>query len=725
MVLNTCKEDAPTEPEGSKANDNVLASSTIGPSGGELKTDDFSLTIPAGSFQSETTLSLSTVNDLDYLGENSVSETFIIQDFPIDFELSIRIAMKYNSVLSDSSFIIIASTTEESFLVDSVYLYDLLSITDSSGFLVAEFDNSILPNVLNKYGNISANRRLEKITISGEAITGMTDYQSDYFNIIFPKAIGNDGVDFAEHMDNIFELFLKDFKFDFKYNNSFDSFNTVNYSLITPFRFHVFNNNKTGIIAQLSPRMHSRNADLKFFAGGYETLPSAKDKASLSMAFNLRNILIKTYNYNQEDSKVILSNGLLWWFEDYLGMSVNNQPPVTLGGSELSLFDGFVHQTISPGLSSLIKYLVDFQNYDVSNFGQIFENAHDNNKNHYVSLISHVDSLVMTWFPDYYEKYIKGEIYNIEGSVFANQPGDFLQTWTIDKATDTLKTFTADYNDLSAKRFFIELNHEFDDESANLVLETSTGLNSDGTAMIVFSVDANDNLKHLDTKRAEPIKLQNLKEYYQNDTKKFLVVVVNCINNGVDYTGVTEIDLNTRIKSKNEPEPVVIEGNYRCFITSHALHDLIMEKTGSDGSYESETYTSIDVGFDATSYGDINNYSFIGYYEDSVTTTSVDIRFDNEYESIESISVIHSIENNNEVGNYYHSFDAVNVPEVEWSDDIDCSIIGSNYCNSLQMSDYTWSVTYSNGGVTYTKVTTTTGFRCNDMSGINVYFYKQ
>ena len=116
---------------------------------------------------------------------------------------------------------------------------------------------------------------------------------------------------------------------------------------------------------------------------------------------------------------------------------------------------------------------------------------------------------------------------------------------------------------------------------------------------------------------------------------------------------------------------------------------------------------------------------FIWSYQDSIITSSVDIRFDNNYQSIESISLVHSIENNNEVGNFYYSINEANIPEVDWSDDIDCSIIGSNYCNSLQMTDYTWSVTYTDRGVTYTKVTTTTGFRCNDMSGINVYFYKQ
>ncbi len=66
LTFTTCKEDTPTEPEGSNGGNDLL-SITIGMSGGELKTEEFSLIVPAGSFLNETTLSLSVSDDHPHL----------------------------------------------------------------------------------------------------------------------------------------------------------------------------------------------------------------------------------------------------------------------------------------------------------------------------------------------------------------------------------------------------------------------------------------------------------------------------------------------------------------------------------------------------------------------------------------------------------------------------------------------------------------------------------
>ena len=120
LTLNTCKEDTPTEPEGSNGGNN-LVSTTIGMNGGELKTEGFSLSVPPGSFMGETKLSLSTIDNFDYLDGNSVSEAFMVEGIPSDFEKTIRIAIKYNEALSDSSFLVMMNTSDNIISADSTY----------------------------------------------------------------------------------------------------------------------------------------------------------------------------------------------------------------------------------------------------------------------------------------------------------------------------------------------------------------------------------------------------------------------------------------------------------------------------------------------------------------------------------------------------------------------------------------------------------------------------
>ena len=442
-------------------------------------------------------------------------------------------------------------------------------------------------------------------------------------------------------------------------------------------------------------------------------------KTSFTLAFEWMDLLEFTFNKNQETSKMNLLNGLKLWFETYLYPDSYENPPSFLYGSELNLFYGFKDKEIHYGMATLLRYLTKYEKFTVNKFGQIFEEAHNKNKNHYSSLFSQINDFIINWFPDYYEKYIKGEIYNINTSAFLNLYDWY--TWPINSSTDTLKTFTYEYNDLSAKRFFIELNHEYEDESAGLILEASTESNSEGTAMLVFGVDANGNLKHLRTGRAEQIEIQNLKGFYQNGTKKFLVVVVNCINNGVDYTGVTNIYLTAKIKSDNGN--VNMDGYYMCYINHLALYDLLSEKTGSDGSYESQTFTSQEMGFAEDVYGNIENYSFHGDYQDSIKSMTVDIRFNNNYENIESISVTLTFESN--ISYYSYSCDsikAVNIPRADQSQPY--RIRGSSYCSSLTIADHKSTNTWQESGITYTRVETTTGFSCNDKSYIDVLFFK-
>ena len=72
IIFSACFEDKPTK---LKEENNSLVTATIGIDGGELKTDDFSLTVPAGSFQREINLSLSISAESASFGESADRQT--------------------------------------------------------------------------------------------------------------------------------------------------------------------------------------------------------------------------------------------------------------------------------------------------------------------------------------------------------------------------------------------------------------------------------------------------------------------------------------------------------------------------------------------------------------------------------------------------------------------------------------------------------------------------
>ena len=553
ISIFACSDDKPTEPE--KHNDDIpiLASATIGPDGGELKTDEFSLTVPVGSFKSDIEISLSITEGFDFFDENAVSKAFIIKGIPSDFSSTLRMAIKYTGPLSDSSYIALTSTKDEFFLHDSIYDFKLFSVKDSSGFLVTTFKNDFSSYLF------SANKVSDapEPLILGQSVTSLKIWKGDYFYLEGPEYLGNQGQEYVESMNNIF-LILKDtLGFDFKYNNTLtrynllytEDFNSLNKYIMIPFVVHAGKtNNQSYLYVQSFDNADS--ARVRILIDKNLIYSAASNRAKLNMSFWLLNHLVpQTYNENQLSSKQELLEAITWWMESY--MNINN-PPSIFAGNMISLFDGFDNDGISPGLSSLLQYLVNFQNYDKGNFGKVFEDSHHNNKNHFFSLITRIDSLVMNWFPDYYEKLFAGRLFDVDGSLFIES--NTSETWSIKSDSDTSFTFSANYKDLSVKRILIELSHEFENESTSLNLDAykSSAANNDGVATLVFGVDNNNNLEHLITGRAEEVEIQNLKGFYKNGTRKFLVVVVNCINNGIDYTGKTEIDLVAKIQSDKE-----------------------------------------------------------------------------------------------------------------------------------------------------------------------------
>ena len=84
LFVNSCK-DEPTAPEESMPAEEALADVTIGPEGGELRTDELLLTVPEGAFTEIENIRLFSSDKEVPFSENQISNTFRIEGIPKGF----------------------------------------------------------------------------------------------------------------------------------------------------------------------------------------------------------------------------------------------------------------------------------------------------------------------------------------------------------------------------------------------------------------------------------------------------------------------------------------------------------------------------------------------------------------------------------------------------------------------------------------------------------------
>jgi hypothetical protein len=315
-----------------------------------------------------------------------------------------------------------------------------------------------------------------------------------------------------------------------------------------------------------------------------------------------------------------------YWSDELFTSDLNYQYPERFNQNNLAPFDGMVAGALDGGqdasqviesavnygigMSVMIKYLMDRQKLKEGGLPSIYEKIQTGSEPA-SALLNSVNALVADWWPDFFMHYIRGDYYNLLSSVFTNY-GSLTGSWDINSDSDVLKVFSATYPDLSAKRYMINLNHSAIGSSANLILEVSGEVTSDGITTLVFVVDNNINLQHLVTAQgSNNAVISNLKDYYDNGLRQFLVVVVNNTHDEY-YIGNQDIDLTVKVSSQQSPT------FNRCGLMLEAIGHYTANVVLPDTSY---TYNFDGGGFQGiSSSGSFSGYTFTGSSSETVGT---------------------------------------------------------------------------------------------------------
>jgi hypothetical protein len=112
----------------------LVLEETIGPEGGTIGDESFSLEIPAGVFNSANTLSLYSSSNKVF-GDNQVSPSFEIRGLPEEFEGTLPISIKSDRPVVDEFFLVAGTISTVRSSDDTAYAMRYLSAVDSSGYI--------------------------------------------------------------------------------------------------------------------------------------------------------------------------------------------------------------------------------------------------------------------------------------------------------------------------------------------------------------------------------------------------------------------------------------------------------------------------------------------------------------------------------------------------------------------------------------------------------------
>ena len=561
LIFFCCKDKEPTAPEEATPTEETLADVTIGPEGGEVKTEELLLVVPEGAFTEVENIKLLTSETEVPFSENRISGIYRIEGIPRNFNEDLVLKIKCNKEPEGESFIV---NGKEEYIVERdqyEVIYNLLESNFSDGYIICNISSesilnknlgklfknnsgyystfavyansmfktkkSLTSNILYTYGNTDANIALLSKYID-EAVTYFSNMnltsQNFYKNKKLKIIISNNK--YAESKMNI--SYPEDLAPLVRITSIGERFDELieKYSVIINDAF----------LASLS------NSEVRMIAGEavYRFIRS-QFLGRENNWFDWATIFWSTYKFFNE-SKLwgdrftrdpIYMQAFEGMETGYLSVPIG---PNELGGYNFSTSAAGHGLGMSPFIEFLIKNYGQDKSLLVNIFDEIIKHPYEIPPEFLMKTISAPEQI---WWPGFFKAYIAGNIFDISGDDFIKTiPEDQNHVFKIESLSDTLKYFDETYYDLSAKLFRVDIVNA--DIKVNGILKFNLGpssLNLDYVKAQVFGLRDN---KLVFLNEGINFMIGGLQEY-----NTLAVCVVNSANEP-PYTGTLDISLDIR-----------------------------------------------------------------------------------------------------------------------------------------------------------------------------------
>lgn len=572
FLFQTCsKDDTVTEPETKPS----LATATIGIDGGSLKTEDFELSIPVGAFPSASNLILKLVENEDFGSDNIVSREFEIEGLPQSFSQPLTIKIKYSDELTDSSYIAIGENGWVSSLNQVITSYHYLSAIDSLGYLTAKIapiennnsalgkSNSTQTESNKKYFHIrSANKTI--LTREKHFII----YAKSYFNETDVHNIG-------AYLETAYTKYED---LGFQYNRrtvwpievyieeglkSADGGSVDGYSANTLWSgYNLFNSYNAGYLRF--------NADLIADAGIMKAIIGHEFFHLVQGLYDTRNIWDKisgpASNYWIYEASSTWAEGLFSNDSNYVSSVFSENSSMVLYGANNGNIENVQDGDYSPiesygyAMAVFFKYITNKYNNEI--VVKIYDEIYKGNTS-FVAIEKVIPTPVVDIWNDFLEQFLRYNIYkadeNYKPGWLSSEATSAAQYFQIKDDTDTLKVYSKNYWDLSARIFSVRTSattlSEID-ENSKLIIETEG--NIDGN-IFLFKENKNENRSVFLQRGQNSVTLDNFKKI--TDSSYAIIAVVSNSNLVAPYSGRTAGKVTIKVinMDQSNPKPVITE----------------------------------------------------------------------------------------------------------------------------------------------------------------------
>ncbi|MFC1799664.1 hypothetical protein ACFL2Z_01975 [Candidatus Eisenbacteria bacterium] len=694
VVFLSCSSDGPTDVDDPA--DDPVVTATIGPAGGTLSTDDFILDIPAGAFDASTELELYLDTDEVPYSDNAVSDLFRIEGLPEAFGASLRMAVKYESELSEESFIAIGEEAPVKSLGETRTSYALFEASDSSGYLV--FDLSVSGDYSSSTGLLGS----AAAASGGVSAVGLTDMHSettlsDLFRVIGPKSNTTTAQlnTVGWHFDNAYGEFEDEgFSYDAREHWPVQVF-IRDIKSLGFYKASKFVDGYGFIV--LSPQLLSDATRLPMVAG-HEFLHLVQD----------------LYDSRPWHDK-ILDFGARYWLdeatasycEELFPDTPDDYVPISFRGRHLAPLGGMHKEGTGAGkhgygMASMIKYLRGrFLSTTLTNYyDDVWLGKHP------VDAVIFNSNETTDWFGPFFREYLTGDIYSVEADTWASAVPEVL-VFRIDAPDDTLKLFQFWCPNMGALLHRVELDYPGIGENSTITFSL-IGLYRAETEISVLKYNGTGEMELIDHSltSVEVDQISNLTAAGYD----LYGLVTNRIATP-PYTDSTAIFLNVKVE-----EDLALTGCYAVvrdidaeFLTEYP------DTTFSQASGTHGTGFPMGEGAEVVFSGNTltQSHDYLGndgnHYTGSMTVT-----FDAAFENVLSFSAQSTISKNDWINT--STLSGQNIPISTLEPNIVFKVSGSETCGRIT------GMTWSDQRRTHTD-TLLPGWTCNSESEIEVWVF--
>lgn len=540
--LLSCSDD-PSSPKDEVIDQLPQDAVTIGVEGGTVVKDDLSITIPAGTFVENHEISIEVIVDDEAFGENAISASYKINGLPAKYAKPIEIKSKFSRQLNGDPFLAVGKSAINVGENDSSIVYSLYFANDSSSFLtstIPAMSNYNLTKVAGKHDEF------ESLELFVKFLDNYAFTESDNFVIFFPLSAIQQVAKVKEMFEEAYGIVKHGLHKTFTEGlvtrtivilSQEDPINVDLNTSINDYLIHEYNVSKESLLNQEYNDIQVRAVQELFYFTG--RIGFQGEHWVVSAIYNwIEDWISDATNYIYP--KYIIEKGLtpFWGFEgsdkSYEGDFDNNSEELGIRGR---------------GMSGVIKYLSQLESFGLAGLGR-YSWTPKSHTDQTSDLLDGIGIPHNEWWPDFIKQYVNNEIFKFPDGYFSQYTD---ASWDVNTENDTLKIFkssgTKNYQDLSAKRFKIDLDYPEFDDSQNISFEINQFANNNEYSIILFSV-TNGKPEYLQTSNSKNLEISNLKSFTENNGKQILVVVVNNDITTENLLGQSNIELKIEISSK-------------------------------------------------------------------------------------------------------------------------------------------------------------------------------